>query len=62
MYSGLKNEEIGKLFGGIHYNAVTKASTQLTERMGKNRQLRKRAQEVFLYQDLTQRCATVSKT
>ncbi len=32
-YSGLKNKEIGKLFEGVHYNAVTKASTQLTERM-----------------------------
>jgi len=43
-YSGLKNEEIGKLFGGIHYSAVTKASARLKERMGKERQLSKRVQ------------------
>ncbi len=47
MYSGLKNEEIGKLFGEIHYSAVTKASARLTERMEKDRKLRKRVQELI---------------
>src|SRR3990170_6327758 len=28
-YTGLKNEEIGDIFGGIHYSAVSKASWRL---------------------------------
>jgi len=45
----LKNEEIGKLFGWIHYSAVTKASARLKERMGKERQLSKRVLELISY-------------
>ncbi len=48
-YSGLKNEEIGKLFGGIHYSAVTKASGRLMERMKKERSLNRRVQEIISY-------------
>ncbi len=48
-YTGLKNEDIGKLFGGIHYSAVTKAAIRLQERMGENRGLRKNVQELISY-------------
>ncbi|MCL5023448.1 MAG: hypothetical protein M1497_08815 [Nitrospirae bacterium] len=48
-YSGLRNEEIGKLFGGIHYSAVTKASRRLMERMEKEGSLRKRVQKIISY-------------
>ncbi len=40
-YSGLRNEEIGKLFGGIHKSAVSKASMRLKEMMSKDRKLLK---------------------
>lgn len=40
-YSGLDNIEIGELFGGIHYSAVTKASMRLKEEKAGNRRLSK---------------------
>lgn len=38
-YSGLSNEEVGKIFGGIHYSAVSKVSARLKEELGNNRKL-----------------------
>jgi REP element-mobilizing transposase RayT len=38
-YAGLSNEEIGDLFGGIHYSAVTKACSRLKEEMTSNKLL-----------------------
>ena len=38
-YSGLSNEEIGKIFGGIHYSAVSKASDRIKKEMAENKQL-----------------------
>jgi len=35
-YTGLKNEEIGEIFGGIHYSAVSKASWRLQQEMADN--------------------------
>ena len=32
-YAGLSNKEIGTLFGGMHYSAVTKASAWLEKEM-----------------------------
>ena len=38
-YSGVGNVEVGKLFGGIHYSAVSKASEKLKEEMTSDRKL-----------------------
>src|SRR3989304_1549845 len=38
-YTGLKNEEIGDIFGGIHYSAVSKASWRLKQEMADNKQM-----------------------
>ncbi len=38
-YSGLGNIEIGELFGGIHYSAVTKVAMRLKEAITDNRRL-----------------------
>ncbi len=32
-YTGLSNQEVGKLFGGIHYSAVSKVSARLEDKM-----------------------------
>ncbi len=38
-YAGLSNQEIGKLFGGMHYSAVSKSSTRFEKEMAENRRL-----------------------
>ena len=39
-YSELGNEEIGNLFGGMHYSAVSKSSAKLEEEMADDNALR----------------------
>ena len=38
-YAGLSNQEIGKLFGGMHYSSVSKSSTRFEKEMAENRRL-----------------------
>lgn len=38
-YTGLSNEAIGKLFGGIHYSAVSKVTNRMREEMLKDKKL-----------------------
>jgi len=38
-YAGLSNDEIGKIFGGVHYSAVSKAAARLKEEMEYDRKL-----------------------
>ena len=38
-YRGLVNEEIGRLFGGLHYSAVSKAEGRVREAMATDREL-----------------------
>ncbi|MCL5422073.1 MAG: transposase [Nitrospirae bacterium] len=45
-YSGLSNEEIGKIFGGIHFSAVSKASDRLKKEMADDRRLAKRIEKI----------------
>jgi putative transposase len=45
-YSGLSNEEIGKIFGGIHFSAVSKASQRLKEEMADDRKLAKHIEKI----------------
>jgi chromosomal replication initiation ATPase DnaA len=40
-YSGLSNVEIGKLFGGIHFSAASKATDRLKKDMAGDKQLLK---------------------
>ena len=40
------NEEVGKLFGGLHYSAVSKASARLREDMAKDKKLSKIIQRI----------------
>ena len=40
-YSGLKNEEIGEMFGGIHFSAVSKAADRLKQETAENKQVAK---------------------
>jgi chromosomal replication initiation ATPase DnaA len=40
-YTGLKNEEIGEIFGGIHYSAVSKAACRFKQEMADNKQIEK---------------------
>jgi hypothetical protein len=40
-YSGLSNEEIGELFGGIHYSAVSKVSARVEREMEGDKKLSK---------------------
>lgn len=40
-YSGLSNEDIGRMFGGVHYSAVSKASARLREKMTGDKKLSK---------------------
>ncbi|MBI5748394.1 MAG: transposase [Nitrospinae bacterium] len=46
-YSGISNEEIGRIFGGIHYSAVSKASARLREKLAKDKKLSKLVREVI---------------
>jgi putative transposase len=46
-YSGLSNNEIGHIFGGIHYSAVTKSSKRLEEEMKNNENLKKIIKEIM---------------
>ena len=39
-YSGLTNQEIGKLFGGVHYSAVSKSSASLEREIAEDSNLR----------------------
>ncbi len=45
-YSGLGNEEIGKIFGGIHISAVSKASDRLKKEMADDKRLSKRIEKI----------------
>jgi len=45
-YSGLGNQEIGTLFGGMHYSAVTKSSARLETEMTQDKGLRKRCSQI----------------
>jgi hypothetical protein len=45
MVSG-HNEEVGKLFGGLHYSAVSKTSSRLREDMAKDKKLSKIIQSI----------------
>jgi REP element-mobilizing transposase RayT len=45
-YTGLGNKEIGEVFGGIHYSAVSKASGRLREEMASDKSLSKLVGEV----------------
>ena len=38
-YAGLSNQEIGKLFGDMHYSAVSKSSARFEKEMAENRRL-----------------------
>jgi REP element-mobilizing transposase RayT len=38
-YSGLSNEEIGEIFGGIHYSAVSKVSARVIREMAEDKKL-----------------------
>lgn len=38
-YSGMSNEEVGKIFGGIHFSAVSKATDRLKKEMVDDRNL-----------------------
>ena len=40
-YTGLGNEEIGRVFGGLHYSAVSKAAARAREAMARDRELGK---------------------
>ena len=45
-YSGLGNQEIGELFGGMHYSAVSKSSAKLEREMAEDRNLRNLVEDV----------------
>lgn len=45
-YSGLSNEEIGKIFGGIHFSTVSKASERLKKEIADNRKLSKLIEKI----------------
>ena len=45
-YCGLSNREIGEIFGGIHYSAVSKASSRLEEEIEKDKRLFRLIEEV----------------
>lgn len=46
-YSGMSNEEIGKIFGGIHYSAVSKAVSRLEEEMADDKKLCKSVEGII---------------
>ncbi|HUT71921.1 MAG TPA: hypothetical protein VMW89_14730 [Desulfatiglandales bacterium] len=45
-YSGLGNQEIGTLFGGMHYSAVSKSSARLETEMTDDNALRDLVTEI----------------
>ena len=45
-YSELSNEAIGKIFGGIHFSAVSKAAGRLKKEMADDRKLAKRIEKI----------------
>jgi putative transposase len=45
-YAGLGNAEVGELFGGLHYSAVSKASARLREDIAKDKKLSKIIQRI----------------
>jgi len=46
-YSGVGNVEVGRLFGGIHYSAVSKASGKLKEEMSSDKKLANLVDEII---------------
>jgi REP element-mobilizing transposase RayT len=46
-YAGLSNQEIGTLFGGMHYSAATKASARLETEMTRDKGLRNHVKEIL---------------
>jgi putative transposase len=48
-YSGLSNRDIAKLFGGMHYTAVTKTCARLETEMNRDKELQKVILEVMSY-------------
>ncbi len=46
-YSGLNNREIGELFGGMHFTAVSKACTRFEEKMANDVKMSKKIQAVL---------------
>mgnify|MGYP001606169110 CR=1 FL=1 len=46
-YSGIRNEDIGRMFGGVHYIAVSKASARLREKMAGDKKLSKLVSEII---------------
>ena len=45
-YCGLSNQEIGEIFGGIHYSAVSKVSSRLEEEMKRDKRLNRLIEEI----------------
>ncbi len=45
-YCGLSNEEIGQLFGGGHFSAVSKTTARLKEKMAEDKKLLKLIEEL----------------
>ena len=45
-YAGLSNEEVGKLFGELHYSAVSKASARLRKNVERDKKLSKIIQRI----------------
>jgi len=45
-YSGLSNTEIGKIFGGIHFSTISKASFRLKEEMAEDKGLARLVREL----------------
>ncbi|MCD5411869.1 hypothetical protein M1N42_01345 [Thermodesulfovibrionales bacterium] len=46
-YSGLGNKEIGELFGGIHYSAVSKIYARMGEEIGKDKKIEKPTSDIM---------------
>jgi hypothetical protein len=45
-YCGLSNQEIGEIFGAIHYSAVSKVSSRLEEEIKKDKSLRRLIEDI----------------
>jgi chromosomal replication initiation ATPase DnaA len=45
-YSGLSISEIGELFGGIHFSAVSKISSRLKEEMAADKRLFRKVEQI----------------
>jgi chromosomal replication initiation ATPase DnaA len=46
-YRGVGNLEVGRLFGGVHYSAVSKASGKLKEEMASDKKLASFGDEII---------------